>query len=176
MNIYEDYINYIGENNDFLDKLYSTNSELLFCFEDVIKVCDTIYKMYDKKETISDEINEIFEIGFGYLVNTINDLKSYYKDCLNSDIIALNHYSRILVYSILLEDYKAYLVSNEEYDGNVKDVVEKGLKEVDDIVTNKKTFDDEVIQSLEKILNFATEEDYKPSYLIFSMIFEELQN
>lgn len=176
MNIYEDYINYINEHNDLLDKLYSTNSEVLFCLEDVIKVCDTIYKLYDKKETLSDEINEIFEIGFGYLVNNLDDLTNYYKDCLDSDIIQFNYYARVLVYSILLEDYKAYLLSNDEYEGKEKEVIEKALKEADEIVSNKKSFDDETIAFLEKTVNLASKEEYKPSYIIFSMIYEELQN
>lgn len=176
MNIYEDYINYIGEHNELLDKLYSTNSEVIFCIEDVIRVCDTIYKMYDEKETISDEIAEIFEIGFGYLVNTINDLNSYYKDCLNSDIILFNQYSRILVYSILLEDYKAFLVSNDDYVGKEQEVIEKALKDIDDIVSNKKTYSEEEVSSLEKVIGLASREEYKPSYIIFSMIYEELQN
>lgn len=176
MNIYEDYINYMNEHNDMLDKLYSTESEVLFCLEDVIKVCDTIYQMYDKEETLSDEINEIFEIGFGYLVNTINDLNSYYKDCLNSDIIQFNHYARILVYSILLDDYKAYLVSNEDYEGKEQEVIEKALKDIDEIVSNKKAFGEETLASLEKVVSLASREEYKPSYIIFSMIFEELQN
>lgn len=176
MNIYEDYINYISEHNELIDKLYSTNSEVLYCLEDVIKVCDIIYKQYDNKETISDEVNEIFEIGFGYLVNTINDLDSYYKDCLEKDIILFNQYARILVYSILMEDYKYYLLSNDEYEGKEKEALEKALKEIDDIVTNKKEYTDETIELLEKTINLATREEYKPSYIIFAMIYEELEN
>ena len=176
MNIYDDYINYMNEKNDLIDKLYSTDSELLFCLEDVIKVCDFIYKLYDKKETISDEMSEIFEIGFGYLVNNFNDLDNYYKDCLDSDMILFAHYSRILVYSILLEDYKAYLLSNDNFEGSEKEEIEKCLKFIDETVSNKKTYTDEDVELLEKTFASACNEEYKPSYIIFAMIYDELAN
>ena len=42
MNIYEDYINYMNEHNELIEKLYQTSSKALLCLDDVVRVCDHI--------------------------------------------------------------------------------------------------------------------------------------
>ena len=169
MNIYEDYINYMNEHNELIEKLYQTSSKALLCLDDVVRVCDHIYK-----QSANDEV--IFEIGFGYLVNALNDLESYYKDYLDSDIILFNQYSELLIYSLLIDDYKSYLLSNDELDGKRKEVIEEMLSEIDNIVANKKSFDESLIKKYTDTLEaIGYDEEFKPSYIVFAMIQEELE-
>lgn len=175
MNIYEDYINYINEHNDLIEKLYSTNSQLLLCLDDVIKVCDHIYKI-SQDQTISDELAQIFEIGFGYLANAIEDLEAYYNECLNKDIILFNQYAELIIYLILIEDFKSYLISNDEYTSAEKEVIENMITEIDNIISNKKDFNDLMIKDYtDKLERLDFNEEFKPTYTVFSMILEELE-
>ena len=49
MNIYEDYINYMGEKEELINMLIDTNSSIYYVLTDVIKVTDHIYKLYEKR-------------------------------------------------------------------------------------------------------------------------------
>lgn len=176
MNIYEDYINYMNEHNELIEKLYQTSSKALLCLDDVVRVCDHIYKQSTNNETISSELEQIFEIGFGYLVNSLNDLETYYKDYLDSDIILFNQYSELLIYSLLIDDYKSYLLSNDELDNERKEAIEEMLSEIDNIVANKKSFDESLIKKYTDTLeSMGYNEEFKPSYIVFAMIQEELE-
>lgn len=176
MNVYEDYINYMNEHSDLIEHLYSTDSRVLVCLDDVIKVNDHIYQMVEKDEKISDELAQIFEIGFGYLVNSINDLETYYKEYLNKDIILFNHYADMMVYGILYEDFKSFLLSNDEYEEEIKKVIEPILTEIEDIIGNKKEFNEDAIKKYSDILeDLDFNEKFRPAYAVFSMIAEELE-
>ena len=102
MNIYDDYINYLDECMELLDLLRENNSPLLIVVNDVIKVTDYIYQQYDKKQPISEELEEIFTLGFGYLSNVLTELKSYYEDCFDKDIKKLNKYAPLIIDIIIL--------------------------------------------------------------------------
>lgn len=176
MNIYEDYINYMNEHSELIEHLYSTNSKVLACIEDVIRVTDYIYQLSEKEVEISDELAEIFEIGFGYLVNSINDLETNYKDYLNKDVILFNQYSNIMVYGILFEDLKSFLMSNDEYDEDIKEIIEPILTEIEDTIANKKEYTEQKIKQYSDILeNLDFGQSFKPAYAVFSMIADELE-
>lgn len=176
MNIYEDYINYMNEHSELIELLYSTNSRILVCIDDVIKVNDHIYQMNEQNEKISDELAQIFEIGFGYLVNSINDLETYFKEYLNKDIVLFNQYTDVMVYGILFEDFKSFLLSNDEYDEDVKKIVEPILSEIENTIVNKIEFDEEKQRKYSSILeDLDFNEKFRPAYSVFSMIAEELE-
>ena len=176
MNIYEDYINYMNEHSELIELLYSTNSRILVCIDDVIKVNDHIYQMNEQNEKISDELAQIFEIGFGYLVNSINDLETYFKEYLNKDIVLFNQYTDVRVYGILFEDFKSFLLSNDEYDEDVKKIVEPILSEIENTIVNKVEFDEEKQRKYSSILeDLDFNEKFRPAYSVFSMIAEELE-
>ena len=176
MNIYEDYINYMSEHSSFVEKLYSTNSQVLLCIDDVVKVCDYIYQMTQKEE-VSDEIAQIFEIGYGYLVNTISDLETYYKEYLNQDIVLFNNYNTLLIYALMIDDFKSYLISNEEYPDEIKKAIEDMENQIDQVVCNKESFSEDLVKELTfKLERLDFDKEFKPTYIVFSMILEELQN
>lgn len=177
MNIYEDYINYMSEHNELIEKLYSTNSQVLLCIDDIVKVCDFIYQLTQKEEEISDEIAQIFEIGFGYLVNAITDLETYYNEYLENDIVLFNNYNTLMIYSILIEDFKSYLLSNDEYYEEIKKEIENMQDTIDQIICNKKEYSDSFLKELtDKLERLDFDKEFKPTYTVFSMILEELQN
>lgn len=176
MNIYEDYINYMNEHSEFIEQLYQTNSKVLIVLDDVIKVCDHIYRVNEQNNKVLDEEAQIFEIGFGYLVNSISDLETYYNEYLNKDVILFNQYANILVYSILIEDFKSYLISNDIYDEECKKLIDPMLTEIEDSLAKKKELKEEQMKKYTDIVDaLDSNNSFRPAYSVFSLIAEELE-
>lgn len=104
MNIYEDYANYISECQELIEEMIQYNSSVYYAIADVLKVTDYIYQKNEKKETIDEDMLEIFEIGYGYLANVLGDLKTYYLDYFDKNIEVFNYYSELMLYSIYIEE------------------------------------------------------------------------
>lgn len=176
MNIYDDYGNYLGEIEVLLNKLTSFNSPVLYCLSDVINVLDYIYRKYLDKAKIESELEEIFEIGFGYISNSLNDIKTYYEEYFNKDLILFNQYANLITYSILIDDLKAYLISEERLTKEKEKNLDNALKLIDDVMVNNKTITGDVICDIEEAYesSLPKNNNYKPVYTVFAMIAEEL--
>lgn len=176
MNIYDDYNKYIIENEEILGYLKNTNSSVMYCIADVLEVLDYVYKKYVDKVKIEDELEEIFEIGFGYLSNCLIDINTYYNDYFNKDIILFNKYSTLIIYSILLDDVKGYLLSEERLTDERSSMLDNAAKLIEDTMINLKEIDGNVVCEIEDILEMVLPKKniYKPAYQVFAMIAEEL--
>ena len=149
MNIYEDYANYISECQELIEEMIQYNSSVYYAIADVLKVTDYIYQKNEKKETIDEDMLEIFEIGYGYLANVLGDLKTYYLDYFDKNIEVFNYYSELMLYSIYIEDYKSHLnvqdLINDDIEKNLTDLIYK----IDGILVNKKPYDKNTITDIE---------------------------
>lgn len=176
MNIYDDYNKYIIENEELLNYLKSSNSSVLYCLADVLEVLDYVYKKYVDKVKIENELEEIFEIGFGYLSNCLIDINTYYKDYFGKDIILFNKYSTLIIYSILLDDVKGYLLSEERLTEERSELLDKAAKLIEGTLINIKEINPEEVAEIEDILEMVLpkKNNYKPVYAVFAMIAEEL--
>jgi hypothetical protein len=86
--IYHEYASWKLDKHDFLQTLITQESSLLLRFQHVFHVIDHLYtKMVDSLEYTEDEIN-IFQTGFYYLADQIDEietiLKKYFKEDLNA--------------------------------------------------------------------------------------------
>lgn len=176
MNMYDDYNKYIIENEELLNNLKNSDSNVLLCLSDVLEVLEYIYKKYLDQAKIDNDLEEIFEIGFGYLSNSLVDIKTYYLDYFKKDIILLNRYSTLIVYSILLDDLKGYLLSEERLTEERKATINNASKLIDDVMINLKEIDGDVIVTIEEAFetSLPKKHNYKPVYSVFQMIAEEL--
>ncbi|MBE6130099.1 MAG: hypothetical protein E7183_00030 [Erysipelotrichaceae bacterium] len=176
MNIYDDYNKYIIENEELLNYLKSSNSSVLYCLADVLEVLDYVYKKYVDKVKIDNELEEIFEIGFGYLSNCLIDINTYYNDYFGKDIILFNKYSTLIIYSILLDDVKGYLLSEERLTEERSEMLDKAAKLIEGTLINIKEINPEDVAEIEDILEMVLpkKHNYKPVYAVFAMIAEEL--
>lgn len=176
MNIYDDYNKYIIENEELLNYLKSSNSSVMYCLTDVIEVLDYVYKKYVDKVKIDNELEEIFEIGFGYLSNCLIDINTYYNDYFGKDIILFNKYSTLIIYSILLDDVKGYLLSEERLTEERSEMLDKAAKLIEGTLINIKEINPEEVAEVEDILEMVLpkKHSYKPVYAVFAMIAEEL--
>lgn len=176
MNMYDDYNKYIIENEELLTYLKDSNSSVMYCLTDVLEVLDYIYKKYIDEAKIDAELEEIFEIGFGYLSNCLIDINTYYKDYFKKDIILFNKYSTYIVYSIMLDDVKGYLLSEELMNEQREEELNNAAKLIEDTLINVSEISSSVIQKVEESIEnvLPKKNTYRPVYAVFALIRDEL--
>jgi len=176
MNIYDDYINYLSECMELIDKLKETSSPLNLIIDDVIKVTDYIYQQYDKKIKIDDDLEEIFSLGFGYLSNALSEIKTYYEDSFDKDINKLNNYATLIIDYIILDDFKAFLDVDDYLTDELKEKIDSYMTKIDRIVANSSKIPSELNDEVTFFIEDYTPSDkmFHPVYAVFSMIAEEL--
>ena len=176
MNMYDDYNKYIIENEELLNYLKDSESSVMYCLSDVLEVLDYIYKKYVDNAKIDAELEEIFEIGFGYLSNCLLEVSAYYNDYFKKDVILFNKYSIYIVYSIMLDDVKGYLLSEELMNEAKEQVLNNAAKLIEDTLLNKKDVNREVIDEIEEAIEkvLPKKNDYRPVYAVFAFIRDEL--
>lgn len=177
MNIYEDYNGYMTDMRGLIKKLEETSSGVYVLLEDVLTVTKYIYEEHTKGSKLDDVLEEIFEAGFGYLSNVLSDISIMYQDYFNSDMKLFNYYAPLIVYSIYLEDYRCHLEAEELLTEEREEFIKNIEEEVDHVLANKMSFDMEMIDAWEeRIFKIARKGDkFKPVYLVYSMIVEELK-
>ena len=72
MNIYEDYRNYIDECDELIEMLKEKGASVYYAISDVLKVTEYIYNEYEKNQKLDEDLEEIFDIGYGFLANIVN--------------------------------------------------------------------------------------------------------
>lgn len=177
MNIYEDYLSYMSDNQEFIEKMIETDSSIYYVLTDVIKVTDYIYRYQSDNEQIEEEIEEIFEIGFGFISNVLAQLNAYYNNYFDKNMEVFNYYSELMLYYVYIEDYLEYLKSEELLTQDEQALLDNMLNDIDSIIVNKKPYDKVFVANLEAnmdSLKLGTP-DYKPVYNVFRLIVEELQ-
>ena len=169
MNMYDDYNKYIIENEELLNYLKESNSSVMYCLSDVLEVLDYIYKKYIDEAKIEAELEEIFEIGFGYLSNCLIDINTYYKDYFKKD-------STYIVYSIMLDDVKGYLLSEELMNEQREEELNMAAKLIEDTLINVSEISSSVIQKVEESIEnvLPKKNTYRPVYSVFALIRDEL--
>lgn len=177
MNIYEDYKSYMNEHASLLKKLNEHNSKILICILDVIKVTDYIYQKFIKNEFINEEEKEIFDIGYGYLSNVLNDLNTFYEDYFDNNINEFEKRVDLIMLAIYVDDYVCYLENNEYMNDGLKEELKSIAYKLDNMLANKTIVDEQIVKNIEShVLSLSSyHNDFRPVYLIFSMMIEELQ-
>lgn len=177
MNIYEDYANYIDDCSEIIQTMNDTKSPLLLIINDVMEVTEYIYQKYNKKEKLSEDLEEIFSLGFSYLSTVLSDIKVYYEECLDKNIELLNKYSSVIISIVMLNDFGDFLDGEERINDDLKEEIEKLMFKLDGIVSNQKDFDDNIIINVEYLIdsNLPNDLDFKPVYMVFALMKEELE-
>jgi hypothetical protein len=91
--IYHEYANWKLENHDLLKYLVDSNSDLIIRFKHVIDVIDYLYDKLIDDQSYSDEENHIFETGFYYMFDQVEEIlnllnKSYHNNIKDLELRA----------------------------------------------------------------------------------------
>ncbi len=177
MNIYEDYVNYMGECQELIEKMLETSSSIYYVISDVIKVCDYVYQEYSKNNKLDEDLEEIFEVGFGYISNVLGDLKTYFEDYYNKDIDAFNYYAELMLYSVYIDDYKGHLEVRDLLNNDIEKELNDLSSKIDNILINKKQYDESLVLLIDAKIGQLQlkDDDYKTVYNVFQMIAETLE-
>lgn len=177
MNIYDDYKSYMEECAELLHMLKTNGKEVYYAIGDVIKVTDYILKEYEEKQSVDADLEEIFDIGYGFLANVLADMKTYYEDAFNKNPETFEKYSELLLYSIYIEDFKSFLEAEDLMNDDISKTIDDLLNKLDKIFTHKLEIDATFpIEINAKLTELGLEKfKFRPAYSVFQMICEELK-
>jgi len=114
--LYHEYSDWKLTNQDLIDKLKAMDSPLIIRIEHVLLVVDYFYdKLIDDPE-YSDEDHAIFETGFYYLYDQLEELTSILKEYYNNDYLALNVDAKKVNLLLNAIDFQNELLNYENFD------------------------------------------------------------
>lgn len=176
MNIYEDYQSYMEECSELIEVLKTNGKEVYYAISDVIKVTEYILNSYLNHQTIDEDLDEIFDIGYGFLANVLSDMKTYYEDTFDKNPKIVEKYSELLLYSIYVEDFKSFLESEELMNDDMLQTLNDILMKLDGIFTHQKEYDENLPLDINaKLTELGLEKfKFRPAYSVFQLICEEL--
>ncbi len=176
MNIYEDYQNYIAQQQAVINQLEKTESPILAVFEDIKAVLDYTSKLAAENSKIDEDLQEAFDVGFQYMMNVIADLRTYYDEYFKSNIDRLNYYAPLIVYTISLDDYLGYLRDEEILSDEMNHLIDDIQNQIDEIMVKNEVFDVKLLDQFDtKITELTSPRDrFNPITSIFSRIREIL--
>ncbi len=128
--IYTDFENYIKENNHLISFLEENNSLLNEYISPIIKSLTYLKQMIENEEeekTVHD-IHAIFEYGFNFLFENLEQIKLYLRQ-LNNDYKLLEKMSLYIKIVFDLEELKLEIEKNKEIDEEEK---ENDMNKIDD--------------------------------------------
>lgn len=175
MKIIEDYNSWLEDNKDLITLLEQNDSVIYERLDDVIKVVSYIEAVYLAQKQIDEDLTVIFEVGFAYLFESLEEVKLYYEKYLNNDFILLNQYSYVINYILYLNDLKESLIENNLFNEEIKSVFSGIFTQLDELVKEKKTFEIELLDSFNQELDLYLSSFEVVTILeVFSRISEEL--
>ncbi len=131
--VYHEYSDWKLINNDLIEKLKAMDSPLIIRIEHILNVVDYCYDKLIDDPDFSEEDHAIFEHGFYYVYDQVEEIKSLLKEQYNNDYMALHLDAKKINLLLNTIDFENELLNYDEYD-------EKGmafLLDFEEIVKSK---------------------------------------
>lgn len=141
--VYNEYANWLLENSDFLKQLEKTHSSIFVRLHPVMLVLDHFYNKLIDDETYNLEEDNVFNVGFYYLADQIEEVKWFYKNKFEEDIKKLNLFGSEV--NLFLEALELQL-----------ELIERDLEE-DEVVTKAIELPNTIRELIDKLENFNDE-------------------
>lgn len=171
-----DYKNYYQDNNDFFLLLIEKQSLVYDRLSDVFKVLGFIEMMVDMSKKVDDELEVIFETGFSYFHEQIEQIKIYFKDYFKGNFTKFASYSQLINYSLYLDDLTEALQEKGMLNKESKEAITAIGQEIENILIKHGKYSLEDIDRYDLILQGVVDCS-APLYTtqeIYAMIVEEL--
>lgn len=147
-----EYKTYLNENNDFLQAFQNANSLTYIRLSNLIKLLNIIVDMDKRKMKISEELEIVFDSGFTFLTEQIEDIKVYYYKFFDEDFDLLFKYEHLINVYLTYEDLMVCIKEQSKLEENTKKVINDILWEIEDILRNKKELSNERFQEIDDII------------------------
>jgi len=168
----DDYLSWYHQNEDFFETLFKYDSLIFNHLRDTIKVLSYI----SNQEKASEDLEVFYDIGFSYIYNKVNEIKYYLENYFQNNLEKFLKYERLINYSLYLDDLKDTLIEKKVYTDNVKEAFMDVSQKIEDILKNKKHFDDDDFKQYDIIIeSVIPPQQYITIPEIFQRAAEELQ-
>jgi hypothetical protein len=114
--VYHEYANWKLENHDLLKYLMDSNSDLIIRFKHVLDVTDYLYDKLIDDKNYTEEEDHIFEIGFYYVLDQLDQINQLLKENYQNDIKDLEKRSKDVNLLLSAIDFQNELISLESYE------------------------------------------------------------
>lgn len=128
--ILKDFVNWKLDNVEVLEKFKHHGSLIYDRLEPVYVVLNHIYEMAIEEESLSEELETIFQVGLNYLHAQFEVIRIYYEKLFNSSCELFEAYTPLVGYLLFISDLRADLEAFEE------DIDFSELNEVETMLEN----------------------------------------
>ncbi len=165
-----DYRNWLLENNDFLNHLSHHNSVLYLYIKDVIISLNYIDALEENE--VDADMREIFDTGYAYLYNFIEELKIILENYFKNDFHKFIENDAFIHYYMYVSEIRDVLIDDNVYNEIVKEQFEYILEKIELILQGNLENNLELIDEFnERMMSVMP---MKKSYLTISDIFVEV--
>lgn len=173
-----EYEAYMKENNDFLQAFQNINSLTYIRLSNLIKLLNIIVDMDKRKKNISDELEIIFDSGFTFLSDQIEDIKIYFNNFFDEDFDLLFKYEHLINVYLTYEDLMVSIKEQSKLDDSTKKIINDILYEIEDILRNKKELSNERYEEIDEVMMEISSQypTVKITLEILEEIYDELAN
>ena len=175
--IYHEYANWKIENHELLTYLVENNSDLIVRFKHVIEVIDHLYDKLIDDVSYSEEEDQIFETGFYYLFDQIDEILGLLKKSYQNNIKDLELRAKDVNLLLSTIDFQNELLGVENFEQKDMDLLVDFEQNILKLLENKEDVPKELYEKLDsmslEIFNKLNME-YFPINDIFLEIADEL--
>ena len=172
MNKYKEYTGFRKDNEAFLSILKKNNSLIYDNFLDAFKILGHIEVTNDHGE-VDEDLEVIFDSVFPYVFESMEIVKAFYQNVFKCNYDDFKKYEQVIIYYLFVEDLKLSLEEENKYHKYISKVDEI-LKELDDIINNKKEVEGVVDDMNFKVASIGIKDIPATMTEIVGMICDEL--
>ncbi|MBN2300773.1 MAG: hypothetical protein JXC31_06285 [Acholeplasmataceae bacterium] len=114
--VYHEYANWKIENYDLLKYLVESNSDLIIRFKHVIDVIDHLYNKLIDDANYSEDEDQIFETGFYYMFDQIEEITGLLKKSYQNNIKNLEQRAKDVNLLLSTIDFQNELLGVENFE------------------------------------------------------------
>lgn len=174
----QEYRSYMNENNDFLMAFQNFNSLTYIRLANLIKLLNIIVDMEEKDKKVSEELEVVFDSGFTFLTEQIEDIKIYYYKFFDEDFDLLFKYEHLINVYLTYEDLMVSIREQSVLDQKTKKMINDILNEIEDVLKNKKELLPERYEEIDEVMLEISNKfpKVKITLEILEEIYDELAN
>lgn len=161
----DDYKKWFEKNSDFLNKLYRQGSILYDRIEDVVALmnvlCDERWAslLFNKDIDQFEDVEKLFELGYNFLYERVNEIQYYLKYNFNDDIKELKKYESLINYTFYIDELLEALEDRKELYDKVSKELKPIQEKLDTIITNKENYNIDILDEYNLIISSVVPDD-----------------
>ncbi len=175
--VYHEYANWKIENNDLVKYLVESNSDLILRFKHVIGVTDHLYDKLIDDKTYTDDEDHIFETGFYYLFDQLEEISRLLKKSYKNDIKILELRAKDVNLLLSTIDFQNELLGVENFEQKDMDKLVDFEQDITKKLENKEEIPKTMFDQLDEMTFEMFQKlnvEYYPINDIFLEIADEL--